>query len=69
METEQMEGLEDDDDDEGLESGLLNNEREGRGLLYWATSTDISTSTTYTGTSTLASLLCTPSAFTLSECT
>ena len=66
METKQNEGLEDDDDQ--LESGLVDNERQGRGILYWATSTDISTSTSYTGTSTLASLLCTPSAFTLSEC-
>ena len=50
-----------------LESGL-GSERAGRGILYWATSTDISTSTSYTGTSTLASLNCTPSGFTLSEC-
>ena len=62
-EKEDLEG-----EDEELESGLVENERAGRGILYWATSTDISTSTTYTGTSTLASLNCTPSGFTLSEC-
>ena len=67
MEMRRTEGLEGDEDDE-LESGLVETERDGRGLLYWATSTDISTSTTYTGTSTLASLNCTPSGFTLSEC-
>ena len=62
-ENEDLEG-----EDEELESGLMESERGGRGILYWATSTDISTSTTYTGTSTLASLNCTPSGFTLSEC-
>ena len=62
-ENEDLEG-----EDEELESGLMESERAGRGILYWATSTDISTSTTYTGTSTLASLNCTPSGFTLSEC-
>ena len=55
-------------EEEELRGGKETEERPGRGLLYWATSTDISTSTTYTGTSTLASLACTPSAFTLSEC-
>ena len=58
----------DGSEEEELEGGQEKEERPGRGLLYWATSTDISTSTTYTGTSTLASLACTPSAFTLSEC-
>ena len=67
MELKEKEGLENDDEDE-LEGGLVSSERAGRGILYWATSTDISTSTTYTGTSTLASLNCTPSGFTLSEC-
>ena len=42
--------------------------REGRFLLYWATTTLTSTSTTYTGTSTIASLECTPSSFTISSC-
>ena len=68
MEMKRIEGLEEDEDDEEVESGLVESERQGRGLLYWATTTDISTSTTYTGTSTLASLMCTPSGFTLSEC-
>ena len=67
MEMKEEEDLEADDEAE-LESGLGSSERDGRGLLYWTTSTDISTSTTYTGTSTLASLNCTPSGFTLSEC-
>merc|ERR1719195_322419 len=35
-------------------------EVEGRRFLYWATTTDISTSTTFSATSTLASLACTP---------
>ena len=51
-----------------LESGLGKGEREGRGFLYWATTTDISTSTTFSATSTLASLACTPSAFTINQC-
>merc|ERR1711988_104446 len=47
-----------------LKSGLLEDEdkkREARFLLYWATSTS-------TTTSTLASLICTPSSFTISMC-
>ena len=42
--------------------------REARFLLYWATSTSYTTSTCYTGTSTLASLECTPPSFTISAC-
>jgi len=57
-----------DDRQAELESGLGKGEREGRGFLYWATTTDISTSTTFSATSTLASLACTPSAFTINQC-
>merc|ERR1711990_635594 len=54
-----------------LDSGLLGEEdfdsqRDARFLLYWGTTT--STATSYTATSTLGSLECTPSAFTLSLC-
>merc|ERR1712018_875815 len=43
------------------------NEREGKFLLYWMTTT--STSTTYTATTTVSSLACTPSGFVISNCT
>ena len=53
-------------------SGLLEEEeqkkRDARFLLYWATSTVTTTSTSYTSTSTLASIECTPSSFTISQC-
>merc|ERR1712154_270347 len=57
------------DSDLNLESGAedpTTSERDGRFLLYWLTTT--STSTIYTGTSTLASLDCTPNGFTLNAC-
>merc|ERR1712018_827493 len=43
------------------------NEREGKFLLYWMTTT--STSTTYTATTTVSSLDCTPSGFLISNYT
>merc|ERR1712106_363499 len=55
-------------ENEGLESGHLDSERAGKFLLYWMTTTSTSTSTTYSSTSTLASLLCTPSNFAISLC-
>ena len=48
----------------GLEDAEEGSLRDGRFVLYWATST----STSYTSTSTLASLECTPSGFSLSLC-
>merc|ERR1711994_525833 len=53
--------------DKRLDSGLKESEQEARDarfLLYYATST----TTSYTGTSTLGTLDCTPSSFTLSAC-
>ena len=38
----------------------LNKNREGRFLLYWITTTSISTSTSFTTTFTVSSALCTP---------
>ena len=38
----------------------LNERREGRFLLYWITTTSISTSTSFTTTFTVSSALCTP---------
>ena len=38
----------------------LNKKREGRFLLYWITTTSISTSTSFTTTFTVSSALCTP---------
>ena len=53
-----------DELDSGLEDAEDGSLRDGRFLLYWHTTT----STSYTSTSTLASLACTPSGFTLSLC-
>ena len=44
------------------------NMREARFALYWKTTTLTSSTTTYTATSTLASLVCTPSMFAYSVC-
>ena len=57
-----------DDDKLLLSSGLEKKTdeiraREARFLIYWATSTSYTTSTTFTGTSTIASLECTPPSF------
>merc|ERR1712154_663260 len=59
------------DSDSNLESGAedpTTSERDGRFLLYWLTTSSTSTTTIYTGTSTLASLDCTPNGFTLNAC-
>merc|ERR1712088_1029066 len=59
------------DSDPKLESGAedpITSDRDGRFLLYWLTTTSTSTTTIYTGTSTLATLNCTPSGFTVSAC-
>ena len=51
-----------------LEEGKkVDSAREGKFLLYWMTTT--STSTTYTATTTLSSVACTPSGFSISNCT
>merc|ERR1712156_737574 len=50
------------------ESGQSEHEREGKFLLYWKTTTSPSTPTSYTATTTLQALECTPSGFGLSEC-
>merc|ERR1711935_397602 len=39
----------------------LKNNKNGRFLLYWITTTSISTSTSYTTTITVSSVICTPS--------
>ena len=59
------------DSDPKLESGAeepTTSDRDGRFLLYWLTTTSTSTTTIYTGTSTLATLQCTPGGYTLSAC-
>merc|ERR1711874_615996 len=53
--------------DSGAEDPITSG-RDGRFLLYWLTTTSTSTTTIYTGTSTLATLNCTPSGFTVSAC-
>merc|ERR1712115_590990 len=60
-----------DDSDPKLDSGAedpTTSERDGRFLLYWLTTTSTSTTTIYTGTSTIASLDCTPNGYTVKEC-
>ena len=58
------------EDEDLLNSGMKQYDgqsgRDARFFLFWATST--STTTSYTSTSTLASLECTPSGYTLSQC-
>merc|ERR1712177_99837 len=59
------------DSDPKVESGAeepTTSDRDGRFLLYWLTTTSTSTTTIYTGTSTIASLDCTPSGYTVKEC-
>ena len=54
-----------------VESGAedpAKSDRDGRFLLYWLTTTSTSTTTIYTGTSTLGSLECTPNGYTVSLC-
>merc|ERR1712038_111448 len=51
-----------------IESGRKEYEREGKFLLYWMTTTTTSTFTTYTATTTLGALECTPSSFGISQC-
>merc|ERR1712025_1291372 len=48
--------------------GEVDSSRAGKFLLYWMTTTTTSTSTTYSSTSPLASLKCTPAGFTISLC-
>merc|ERR1712123_323496 len=55
-------------DEELIESGKKEYEREGKFLLYWMTTTTTSTFTTYTATTTLGALECTPSSFGISQC-
>merc|ERR1711997_739862 len=55
-------------DDELVESGQAEYEREGKFLLYWKTTTSTSTYTSYTATTTLGALECTPSSFGISQC-
>ena len=64
------EGLEQEqlENEDELQSGKTEAERQAKFLLYWRTTSLTSTTTTYTGTSTLASLECTPSNFGLQSC-
>merc|ERR1712115_372647 len=60
-----------DNSDPKVESGAedpTTSDRDGRFLLYWLTTTSTSTTTIHTGTSTIASLDCTPSGYTVKEC-
>merc|ERR1711881_542145 len=58
---------EDVDDIESSQKDLDEDEvRDAKFLLYWATTS--STSTSYTSTSTIATINCTPASFTISEC-
>merc|ERR1712079_451259 len=63
-----MEDGRDDSHDDLVKSGQAGYEREGKFLLYWKTTTFTSTYTSYTATTTLGALECTPSSFALSEC-
>merc|ERR1712038_1946180 len=61
----------DTEEEELLRSGqedAASRDRDGRFLLYWMTTTSTSTTTSYTSTTTIGSLECTPSGFTVSLC-
>ena len=62
--------MEGEDEDDAIESSQnkANPDRQGKFLLYWMTTTLTSTTTSYTATSTLASLECTPTSWSLSQC-
>ena len=65
--------IDEETEDAVLNSGIQKENDEGRRrdarfLLYWATSTVTSTTTSYTSTSTLATLECTPTSYSLSVC-
>merc|ERR1719189_2969873 len=47
---------------------ISDEERQGKFLVYWLTTTSISTSTSFSTTSTIGSLACTPSGFIWSAC-
>ena len=65
---------EDDDDMDDMEktvSGGLSEEdqiRENKALLYWLTTSSVATAYSYTQTFTIASLICSPSGYTVTEC-
>merc|ERR1712141_996119 len=65
-----MINLDGEDEGEKLESGVseATEDREGKFLLYWMTTTSTSTTTSYTATSTIGAIECTPSGFTMSGC-
>ena len=62
------------DEEEDLEksvSGSLSDEeqnRENKALLYWLTTSSVATAYSYTQTFTIASLICSPSGYTVTEC-
>ena len=61
----------DEDNDELLESGqteINTDERKGKFLLYWLTTTSTSTTTTFTSTTSITDIECTPAGFTMSNC-
>merc|ERR1719225_366613 len=63
---------EDDDDMEKSVSGSLSEDadqnRENKALLYWLTTSSVATAYSYTQTFTIASLICSPSGYTVTEC-
>jgi hypothetical protein len=67
-ELEDMEAADKDPSIDDLKPGLAEADhiRDAKFLVYWATST--STSTSYTATSTIATVECTPASFTISVC-
>ena len=49
-------------------SQTIKGTREGKFLVYWMTTTSITTITSYSATNTMASIVCTPSNFGVSQC-
>ena len=50
------------------EKELEGDKREGRWLNYWITTTITTATTSYTATATIASVVCTPYGYSVSQC-
>ena len=66
--TSDQEGEEEDEAPELDTSKDVDNKRDGKFLVYWLTTTSLSTLTSFTRTVTIRSIKCTPSGYTNTLC-
>merc|ERR1711936_72525 len=66
--TSDLEGEEEDEAPELDTSKDVDNKRDGKFLVYWLTTTSLSTLTSFTRTVTIGSIKCTPSGYTNTLC-